>query len=247
MKSLHVIIVISLATLSVLPGCSLHTPTIAHTHIGHAITGWHDTPDQTGLLTAAEAAAQAAVNHAELATAANTNLLRIKQHTIQVMLATKHDFAANTADANKYGVSKALTEAAQHIIFAAQSDDASANVKQHADNIRKLSQAVLQRCDLVIALGNEILKTSSLEEARVLASELHKLVLANRDGDDSNSDGVVGSVPNELGLQQIHKQIDVMIANEPTPYTPVETWYLFNLIKLPSGKWIFQETENPGY
>ena len=51
-------------------GCVTEAPpTIAHAHIGHAVTGWHDTPEQQGLLVTAAREAEIGYNHAGFALA----------------------------------------------------------------------------------------------------------------------------------------------------------------------------------
>ena len=48
-------------------GCTSRPPTIAHVHIGHAITGVHVTPNQEGYLVTAERRAGQTVEFARLA------------------------------------------------------------------------------------------------------------------------------------------------------------------------------------
>ena len=100
---------------------------------------------------------------------------------------------------------------------------------------------VLNRCDLIAALGDEILNSSSTEEANLLSQELVKLTRANRDGSDANGDGIAGSTPEEYGLKQLRAELQSMIDREDPPYTTVDSWYLFNLVRLPSGEWIFRK------
>ena len=51
------------------------------------------------------------------------------------------------------------------------------------------------------------------------------------------------SVPtaDEYGLMQLRRDIESMIAREDPPYATVTSWYLFNLIRLPDGSWIFRK------
>ena len=71
--------------------------------------------------------------------------------------------------------------------------------------------------------------------------EIAKLAQANLTGDDANSDGVVGSVPSEYGLLQLRKELEAMIGREKPPYVTVDQWYLFNLVRLPNGRWVFDK------
>jgi hypothetical protein len=65
-------------------------------------------------------------------------------------------------------------------------------------------------------------------------------------GDDSNGDGVVGSVPSEYGLLQLRKELEAMTARENPPYVTVPQWYLFNLVRLPNGRWVFDKLGRGG-
>ncbi len=234
---------IILPALLMLSGCATHAPTISHTHIGHAMTGWVDTPNQAGLFVVAENAAQTAVQAAEEATASQVSLSQIKSKITKVISSTNHAFIASksASDKRRYSVKEALTEAARHIIFAANSPDASANIKRLAPQFSGNARFVINRCDLIAALGNEILNSNSSEEAIIISQELLKLVRANLDGNDSNGDGAIGSAPEEFGLKQLRAELQTMIDREDPPYRTVDSWYLFNLVKLPSGDWIFRK------
>ncbi len=54
-------------------------------------------------------------------------------------------------------------------------------------------------------------------------------------------DGVIGSSPGEYGLKQLRADLWTMIDREDPPYTTVDSWYLFNLVRLPSGEWILRK------
>jgi hypothetical protein len=40
---------------------------------------------------------------------------------------------------------------------------------------------------------------------------------------------------------QLRKELDAMIARENPPYVTVDQWYLFNLVRLPNGRWVFDK------
>ena len=242
-KTQYPLLPVMFAGLLLFGGCASQYPTIAHTHIGHTMDGWPDTPNQAGLFSTAEDAAEAAVQAAESATAPDTNLASIKRNIIQAIKDTNPDYGPNTTPPEKkqYGVKNALAEAAHHVIFAAESPDVSANIKTAGPQFNYNVSFVLSRCDLITALGDEIINSSSTMEANLLSQELLKLTRANRDGDDANGDGIVGSTPEEFGLKQLRAELESIIEREDPPYTTVDSWYLFNLVKLPSGEWIFRK------
>lgn len=241
MRSIHAAALLLTAFLA-LGGCATRPPTIAHTHIGHAMTGWPDTPGQKGLFVTAEDAGRTALKEAEKASAKGNDLAEIKHDVSLVILATDPESSLedDATVKTKYGLRNALTAAVNHINYAADSRDASENVRKSAPVFTKHAQVVLDRCDLVVALGNDILQSRSPDDARLLVGQLTKLTDANVNGAESNGDGVPGSVPAEYGMKQLRAELQAMINREDPPYRTVDRWYLFNLIRLPSGEWIFR-------
>jgi hypothetical protein len=150
---------------------------------------------------------------------------------------------ANEATNSKelFGVKESLTMAVNHISFAATSDDASLNVQKSAPVFAADSARVLERCDLIDLLSKDVAASSSTSEAMVSVAEIVKLSRSNLSGDDSNGAGKVGSSPSEYGLIQLRAELDAMIVRENPPYVTVDQWYLFNLVRLPNGKWVFDK------
>jgi hypothetical protein len=214
-------------------GCvSRRAPTVAHVHIGHAITGVHVTPNKEGYIVSAERRAKETSDYASKA-ATSHDLAEIKN---DIALAAKA-----TNDEDTFGVKESLVMAVNHITFAATSDDATLNVQKAAPVFASDSARVIERCDLIGLLSKDVQASTSEKEAALLVGEIAKLAKANVAGDDSNGDGVVGSVPSEYGLVQLRKELEDMIAREKPPYVTVDQWYLFNLVRLPNGKWVFDK------
>lgn len=232
-----------LVALLLLSSCATRAPTIAHAHIGHAMDGWAETSNQVGLLVTAENAARAAVNESEAAVAEKKDLARIKFNIAQIISHTNPNYfdSQPSTERKRYGVKNALAETAHHITFAAKSPDASANVINSAQQFSRNTNYLLNRCDTITLLANEVLKSQSAEEANILSGELLKLTRANLYGDDSNGDGIIGSVPEEYGLKQLRDELLTMINREGSNYRTVDTWYLLNLIKLDTGVWVYKE------
>ena len=218
-------------------GCVSRAPTIAHVHIGHAITGVHVTPHQEGYLVTAERRAGEAVELVRIAAASN-DLAAIKQNVAAAVKATDSE--------DNFGVKQAIVMAANHITFAATSDDATVNVQKAAPVFASHITRVVERCELIVLLGKDVETSASAEEAAVSVGELGKLTQANVAGDDSNGDGVVGSVASEYGLVQLRKELEAMIARENPRYVTVPQWYLFNLVRLPNGRWVFDKLGRGG-
>jgi hypothetical protein len=47
-------------------------------------------------------------------------------------------------------------------------------------------------------------------------------------------------------LTQLRGQLLAMIARENPPYRTVDEWYLFNLVRLPNGRWVFDKLGRGG-
>jgi hypothetical protein len=226
----------SLALLSA-TGCVSHPPTIAHVHLGHALNGVHVTPGQEGYLLVAEERAVAAHQLAQKA-ASGATLPQIKSDVQAVVNATNSN--------DEFGLKPTLVLASNHISFAATSDDASANVRAGAPEFARNIVRVVERCELIELLGKDVAAASNLEEAKVLAVEIGRLVEQNLNGEDADGDGVAGGSPREYGMKQLRRSLDQMIARENPPYRTVDEWYLFNLVRLPNGKWVFDQLGRGG-
>jgi hypothetical protein len=220
-----------------LGGCVSRAPTIAHVHIGHAITGVHVTPNKEGYLVTAERRGAQTVDFASRAAASN-DLAEIKKNISAAVKATDSD--------EDFGVKQAIVMAANHVTFAATSDDASLNVQRSAPTFASHITRVVERCALIVLLAKDVETSNSIKDAAVPVAELGKVAQANVAGDDSNGDGVVGSAPSEYGLVQLRKELEAMIARENPRYVTVPQWYLFNLVRLPNGKWVFDKLGRGG-
>jgi hypothetical protein len=218
-------------------GCTTRPPTVAHVHIGHAITGVHVTPHQEGYLVVAERQAKVVYDMSSQA-AGSSDLPTVKD---AIAAAVK----ANESDPD-FGVKHAIVMAANHITFAATSDDASANVQRSAPIFAEHVTRVVERCDLITLLGNDVASSHSVAEAQVSVAEIRRLAQANISGEGAASGGKMSDTPNEYGLVQLHHEIDAMLARENPPYRTVDQWYLFNLVRLPNGRWVFDRLGRGG-
>ena len=230
-------------------GCASQAPTIAHVHIGHVVDGWETTPGQAGLLVAAEDFAQTSYKAAERAAQTGATMESRKRDVTLLINATYPEYLSkyqSSGDGDietaEFGVRTAMIQAARHIEFSASSGDSSSNVRTGARQFSMNSQAVVDRCDLIAALGADTLKVDSIEEANLLTAELVKLTRANLYGEDINGDGVIGGQSSdEYGLEQLRVEVHNMIDRESPPYSTVDQWYLFNLVRLDNGKWVFRK------
>ena len=218
-------------------GCVSRPPTIAHVHIGHAVTGVHVTPGQKGYFQQAEERAREAAQKARAASASQ-DLAEIKGSVASIITATESK--------EQFGLKHALVMSANHISFAATSPDASLNLQQSAPIFATNIARIVERCELIGLLGKDVAASPSVSEASVLAGEIRKLADANLDGEDADGDGKAGTTPAEYGVTQLRAQLDDIVARENPPYRTVDQWFLFNLVKLPNGRWVFDKLGRGG-
>ena len=218
-------------------GCVSRPPTIAHVHLGHALTGVHVTPNKEGYLLVAEKQAEEVLELAEKA-AQSSELSQLKAEVAAAVKATN--------STNEFGLKHSLVMAANHISFAATSPDASLNVQQSAPVFARDTVRVVERCELIGLLGKDVDASTSVDEAKLLAGEIAILAKANLQGEDADKDGVAGTQPAEFGMKQLRAQLDGIIARESPPYRTVDQWFLFNLVLLPNGRWVFDKLGRGG-
>lgn len=228
---------IFLAMVIATSACVTHPPTIAHVHIGHALTGVHVTPDHKGYILVAEQRADEALAAVKGAGRA-TDLAGLKSQIVLVV--------SDNDNQENFGVKQSLIMAANHIAFAATSIDASDNVIRFAPVFKSDIAAVIGRCDYIDLLAKDVAASSSMKEASLLVQEILKAAQANVDGDASNGGAAKGSVPSEYGMVQLRAKLQAMIARENPPYRTVDDWYLFNLVRLPNGRWVFDRLGRGG-
>jgi len=216
--------------------CTSQAPTIAHVHIGHAITGHATTPNQEGFFQLAEEQAVAAVAIVDGFNTASPSPAALNRQLESLW--------ASLQFGDKFGFNQALQEAANHMVYAANSDDATANIRSGAKEFEDAIQGILVRTDLIELYINEAKNNSSAEETAQYAMEIATLVRTNLNGEDIDANGRIGDTPDEYGIRQLRSDIDVMIAAENPPYRTVDRWFLFNLIRMPSGDWIFRRNKS---
>ena len=225
----------ALAAVSI-SGCVTRPPTIAHVHLGHAVTGVHVTPGHKGYLLLAEQRANEALEAAQRG-GASTDLGALQAAVAAAVVASDSP--------TDFGLKEALVLAANHISFAATSADASENVIQFAPEFKADIAAVVGRCEYIGLLGKDVAVSTSLKDATLLAREILKAAQANVRGDDSSGAGL-GRVRADYGMVQLRDRVQSMLARENPPYRTVDEWYLFNLVRLPNGRWVFDKLSRGG-
>jgi hypothetical protein len=229
-------------TCMTLSGCgtvvSRNTPSIAHIHIGHAITGWPLAPKKQGLLVVAELASIAATTNSELMldAARNGNMERAHKYLSETAKAVDPSFLSDQPS-NEYGLRKAAAEAITHLKLASDVEDASANVQRTVTKTAIKAIDLVDRSDELLAYLDAGSKAQDIEEMEIIAEEIVRTLKAISGGPD---------IQNNYGLYDFREDIESMVAREDPPYATVDSYYLFNLVQLPDGQWGFASRNSRG-
>jgi hypothetical protein len=146
---------------------------VVHSHIGHVMTAWRDTPGTVGLLTVAASDTRVAAAHA-LLTSKATSLDELKLHAGHVLHALDPAVEPK-GPASGYGAKKATAGALQHVGFAAAVETASAGVKSGAAVVSATLTDTGLAIDRAIAAAQRIRAAASAAEAAVPARDLPAL------------------------------------------------------------------------
>jgi len=216
---------IVLAILSTLAACALTgcytvaRPTIAHVHIGHTTAGWSDTPGKAGLLSVAERDADIAAENARKAFQAGRNSDELKRY-VGYVLHAMDPALESSGPGTGYGFIRAIEGTSDHVRFAADSPDASKNLKDSILGLESSASRIRQGAKVGVAICQEIRRTSKPEDLVSLAEELR---------------GQSDTVARETRAWRV--QLQDVVARENPPFSTIERRYLFGLIRLPNGLW----------
>jgi len=236
-KILHLIGVLAVVLFSA-AGCVQTTPLVSHAHIGHALTTWHDTPDQQGLFVVAEKELDIAIESAARALQSYPDSKAVRHHLDDALHALNPDrqLVGRGLD---YGAIRGLTGALEHLEYAANSDDASSNFVSSVVTLVDQGDLVIGRMQEAEQLLVVTSKSAAYERDKVLL--IRDLLTAAKYGE--NRSGALGdeSLVNVDGLKSIAATIDDMLQRETDPsYQPVSRKYVLGLVRLPNGVWAYK-------
>jgi hypothetical protein len=186
----------------------------ARAHIGHVMTGWKDTPDGKGLLPVAIAEAEIALAHAQFAAKKPDDLEWMQTHTQHVMHAVDPNVVSIEAPGLGYGVRKAAAGAVAHIGFAAKSEDASKNVKLHAQHVAASAGNTDWRVSAIVVMGMRVMSFDKAAKAAPRVQEILLMAEEILNGFDGNGDGKVTWHEGEGGLREATKHMGFMMKAE---------------------------------
>jgi len=214
------------------------TPSIAHVHIGHAITGWPLAPGKQGLLVAAEVSSVVASTNADLMLeSARAGDLGGARRALRAVVAAVDPTLLDADDVGGYGLRRATAEAVTHLKLASEVPDASANVRRTVARGNVRAARIVDRADELVAFMDAGLRTEDIGEMEVIAEEI-ALVLRQIAGGPE--------LANAYGLFEFREDIEAMVEREDPAYQVVDEWFLFNLVKLPDGEWGFASRRSRG-
>lgn len=181
---------------------------MVQTHIGHVMDSFNGTPMSMGLLPTAMAEAKIAAQHAGFAAKATT-LAMIQTHAGHVMNAID-PASTDKGPGLGYGLKKAAAGVAMHADLAGKAPEANAGVKMHAMHVNTAAMNVAAMSDEVLAIGQKIKASTSMDEALKLAADLQKKAEQLTAGVDANGDGTIGWNKPEGGLAQAQQHMELM-------------------------------------
>lgn len=165
---------VSLIALAPLGLAAQATPD-AHVHIGHVLSEFGGAPDGMGLMPLAFAEAEIAAEHARLAAEGDpTNIDPMIRHTRHVLNALD-PAEFEVGPGLGFGVKPAAEGISRHIGLAATAEDASENVRLHAEQVSAAADAVSGRVDEAILVARQVLASGVYTDAYPLVRELRDL------------------------------------------------------------------------
>jgi hypothetical protein len=207
------IVIALVAALAVPSGPARAQANPAHTHVGHIVTGFPAAPGGRGLLPAAIAEADIAIQHAGLGLRDPANLAAMKTHAGHV-LHTMDPSQATAGPGLGFGVKPAAQAIAQHIGLASSSQGASQAVQTHATHVGASARTVVARADQIIDLARRVQAAETPAAASVLLTEMQTVAQQLKAGRDANGNGQVGWEEGEGGLDMITTHMGLLTRAE---------------------------------
>jgi len=208
MANAKFVITAALATAALAAAAPISAQSAAHRHIGHVGDMFNGTPDNVGLLAAAQAEAEVAAAHAGYA-AGSEDLAGIQRHIVHVLHAVDPT-TSERGPGRGYGLARAANGCAQHIGMAGGSDDASDAVKAHSNHVGTSCSNVAMWAESIAEKAAEVAAASDMAAAKALADEIVAMLDAIVNGTDADGNGRVSWGEGEGGLAQAATHLRLM-------------------------------------
>ena len=237
-----------LTSVLILTGCVTEVPKFSHIHIGHSMTGWVNTPGNRGLFVEAEKIADniARLSVESINAVSKSDQSIVVQNSQQILLLLGDDPHPEIKEQGKYTFLAAFQGSVDHMGFAAESEDASENIKQGVRKFIANSGTIFARVEVLWTLAEAATSESDANVLADIAREIRVLAVQNLEGEDIDNNNYIGDTPEEYGLRQLRRDVASMLEKEDPAYRPVEQRYLFGLVRLPDGTWSFRDPGSGG-
>ena len=211
-------------------GCAKTVPLISHAHVGHALTSWHDTPDQIGLYVSAQNEANEALLLAQiLQDEEDVQVLQRGVQKIAYLLNPDGMLIKNADSGQHYGIIRALEGVLDHIEFAASSQDASLNLVSSVNDLSKNGEQVLNN---FIHIFNKTQQFADSAKPQEQVKQLYKYLFHTINGQRQ------GDTVSVYGMVDFTDDFNAMLSREQNPrYEPLPRKYVLGLVRLPNGHW----------
>lgn len=208
MANAKFVITAALATAALAAAAPISAQSAAHRHIGHVGDMFNGTPDNVGLLAAAQAEAEVAAAHAGYA-AGSEDLDGIQRHIVHVLHAVDPS-TSERGPGRGYGLARAASGCAGHIGMAGESDDASDAVKAHSTHVGTSCSNVAAWAESIAEKAAEVAAATDMAAAKALADEIVAMLDAIVNGTDADGNGRVSWGEGEGGLAQAATHLRLM-------------------------------------
>lgn len=219
--------------LLLLNGCATQLPTFAHVHVGHTLSAWPVTPNEQGLFTLSEELAvdivETAIAASELAKQGDFGAAAQAGGRIATMIGSTED-EVNAPD--QFTFLAAFEQGVNHFRYAAQSNDATENLKQGLNSVIAKSPQVIARSKVIKELATLL---STLNQEATIADavqQLRVMAVQNLEGGDGN-----------YSLRDMRNELAAILDREDPPYVAPGRKFLFGLVRTPSGTWFWNFKE----
>ena len=247
-RRLQVSLVILFTGFALSACATTEVPKFSHIHVGHALNGWVNTPDQKGLFVTAEnfAGEITRLSVSSIEASRNSDFATVRTNSKEILRLIGFDPGDFITGPDSYTFLTALQGAVNHMEYAVDSDDASQNLRDGIQTVIDSSATVFARADVLRLLAELAATEPDDDQLSDVAREIRVLAVQNLEGEDINKNNLIGDTPEEYGLRQLRRDLAATIEKEQPPYRAVEQRYLFGLVRLPDGTWKFRDPDSGG-
>lgn len=219
--------------LLVLNGCATQLPTFAHVHVGHTLSAWPVTPDEQGLFTLSEEMAvdivETAIAASELAKQGEYGAAAQAGGRLTAMIGSTDD---EVTGPDQFTFLAAFEQGVNHFRYAAQSDDATANLKQGLNSVISKSPEIIARSKVLKELATLLGTVNDDQTIADAVQQLRVMAVQNLEGGDGN-----------YSLREMRNELAAILDREDPPYVAPGRKFLFGLVRAPGGSWFWNFKE----